>query len=375
MAESDDLSLKVAGQILSGWTSVRVTASVDRCPRDFEIGMTERYPGEFNAVSVNPGDACEVYIGPDRVVTGYVDRLQPALTAGEHAIVVIGRGQCADLVDCSAVWPSNQISNVSIVQLAQKLADTFGIAVEAVGDDPGIIPQFNINWGETSYEVIERVARYEGLLVYETPGGNLMLAAVGTASHASGFAQGSNVERAVANYGIDQRYSSYVIRLLSFSSFDFVGGGTDIIEVITDQAMGSLKLANGQPRERLKYIIAETGDQNSDLATAKRRGEWEAAFRAGRSFNVALTCDNWRDSAGALWTPNQFAHVTLPSLKVADVSWIISEVIYRRDAEGTHADIVLMPPDALKPEPFLLQPVLRGVVTPATAPNNPPTAP
>jgi prophage tail gpP-like protein len=372
MAESDDLTLRVAGQTLSGWTSVRVTASVDRCPRDFEIGMTERYPGEFNAVSVNPGDACEVFIGADRVITGYVDRLQPMLTSGQHAIVVVGRGQCADLVDCSADWPSNQISNVSIIQLAQKLCDKFGIVAEAVGDDPGIIPQINLLWGETSYEVIERVARYEGLLVYETPGGSLMLAGVGTATHVSGFAQGVNVERAVANYGVDQRFSKYLIRLLSMS-LPIEGVGSDIIEVVSDEAMALLKLRNGKPRERLKYIIAETGDQGGDLETAKRRGAWEAAFRAGRSFNVALTVDSWRDGAGVLWSPNNFARVQLPSLKVADVSWVISEVIYRRDAEGTHADLVLMPPEALKPEPFLLVPVLRGVVTPAVAPNSAPS--
>ena len=87
----------------------------------------------------------------------------------------------------------------------------------------------------------------------------------------------------------------------------------------SDQAVAQLKLRNGSPREPLKYIIAETGDQ-SDSETAKKRGAWEAAFRAGRSFNVALTCDSWRDSAGALWSPNNFAHVHLPSLKVADVS-------------------------------------------------------
>jgi hypothetical protein len=41
--------------------------------------------------------------------------------------------------------------------------------------------------------------------------------------------------------------------------------------------------------------------------------------------------------------------------------------------QDAHAALVLMPPDALKPEPFLLAPVLRDVVTPATAPNKPPS--
>jgi hypothetical protein len=63
----------------------------------------------------------------------------------------------------------------------------------------------------------------------------------------------------------------------------------------------------------------------------------------------------------------------LPGLKVPDVSWVIADVIFRRDASGTHADLVLMPKEAFVPEPFLLTPILRGVVTPAIAPNNPPS--
>ncbi len=374
MSHKDDLALKVAGQMLSGWTSVRVTASVNCCPRDFEIGMTERYPGEFNGVSVSPGDACEVFIDADRVVTGYVDRIQPMITSNEHSIVVVGRGQCADLVDCSAEWPSNQVANATLLSLAQKLADPFGIAVEAIGDLGEVIPQFNIIWGETSYQVVERVARYEGLALYETPGGNLMLSIVGTERHASGFAEGVNVERAVANFGVDQRYSAYVVRLLGFTDPDTSGGGTDIIEVIADKAMAALKLRNGDPRARLLYIVADAGD-HTDILTARKRGLWEAAFRAGRSLNVTLTADNWRDAAGALWTPNQLASVQLPHLKLPDVSWVIAEVVFRRDALGTHADVVLMPKEALQPEPFLLAPIPRDVVTPAIAPNNPRTAP
>ncbi|MGI4800703.1 MAG: hypothetical protein ACRYG8_43120, partial [Janthinobacterium lividum] len=36
-------------------------------------------------------------------------------------------------------------------------------------------------------------------------------------------------------------------------------------------------------------------------------------------------------------------------------TWLISEVTYRRDDNGTHADLVLMPPDAFALAPSSLQ--------------------
>lgn len=357
MPDDGDLTLKAAGQKIGGWTAVRVTAGIERCPRDFEIRMTERYPGELAAVTVAPGDPCEVRIGGDLVVNGYVDRLMPTIEDNEHSITVVGRGKCEDLVDCSAEWASNQVSNASILSIARKLAAPYGITVEGLGDMGNPVPQFNIIWGETAYEVIERVARYEALLVYESPEGNLVLSRVGSASHASGFTQGRNVQRASPIFAVDQRYSEYVARMLDFSLADVAGVG-DIIETVADKAI---------TRHRLLYIIAEAGD-TENFAITRQRAEWEAARRAGRSWNVTLTADSWRDSAGKLWTPNQFAPVDLPTLKVPKQDWVIGEVSYIRDARGTRADLVLMPPDAFQPAPFLLVPFLRGVDAPAGAP-------
>lgn len=357
MPDDGDLTLKAGGQVIEGWTSVRVTAGIERCPRDFAVSMTARYPGELETVTVAPGDPCEVRIGGDLVVTGYIDRLLPTLEAGEHTIQVVGRGKCEDMVDCSAEWPSNQISNSSILSIAQKLAAPYGISVEGIGDMGNPVPRFNVIWGETAYDVIERVARYEALLVYESPSGSLVLSRVGSASHASGFTEGQNVQRAAPIFAADQRYSEYVARMLDFSLADIAGVG-DIIETVVDK---------GIKRHRLLYVIAEGGD-TANYAITRQRAEWEAARRAGRSFNVTVTVDSWRDSAGKLWTPNQFAPVDLPTVKVAKQNWVIGEVSYIRDERGTRADVTLMPPEAFQPAPFLLVPFLRGVDTPDAGP-------
>lgn len=59
------------GQQVQGWTSVRITRGIERCPSDFEVGLTELYPGEANDLVVQAGDTCIVKIGNDTVITGH----------------------------------------------------------------------------------------------------------------------------------------------------------------------------------------------------------------------------------------------------------------------------------------------------------------
>ncbi|HUW37541.1 MAG TPA: hypothetical protein VMV91_09420 [Rhodocyclaceae bacterium] len=348
---SDDLTLTIGGRSISGWDSIRVTRGIERCPSDFDLSLTERFPGEASALVVQPGDPCVVSIGGDLVITGYVDQFHPSITPTSHMIGVRGRGKCQDLVDCSAEWPNGQISGSSALQIAQNLAKPYGIAVSATVVDVGpTIPQLNLIRGETPYEVIERICRFRGLLAYELPDGNLFLTRVGTVFAASGFVEGQNIQQADINYSMDQRYSKYDAFLQSMAVLGDVGDGGDLIGSATDR---------GVKRHRQMDIIAEYGDSGGDVCVL--RAHWEAARRIGRSNQLHLTTDSWRDASGKLWAPNTLVPLSLPSLKLQQTSWLISEVTYRLDGNGTTADLVIMPPAAFQPEPVLLMPGLADL--------------
>ena len=340
---SDDLSLVIGTQALAGWTEISVTRGIECLPSSFDIGLTEPYPGQPTQASVLPGQACQVKIGSDLVITGYVDRYSPSISAYDHRIRVTGRGKCQDMVDCSAEWPNNQITNATALSLAQKLAKPYGITVTAPPTANQVVPQFNFMWGETAYDVLERACRYLSLLVYDGTDGNLILAQVGSAQAASGFIEGKNVMAAQVAYSMDQRYSDYVVRRLSMSSLQDLGDGGDIMRDFKD---------GGVPHHRLRYIIAENGGNPEDVALA--RGAWEARRRFGRSAQLKITTDSWRDNAGKLWTPNTLVPISLPSLKVTNKNWVIGEVTYKKDVEGTRAELTIMPPEAFLPEPILL---------------------
>lgn len=359
----DDLTLTVGTRELSGWTSIRVTRGIERMPSDFEIVMTELTRGELAKYPIKPGDACTLKLDDDVVVTGYIDRVSPMIDVGQHSIHVSGRGKCADLIDCSAQWPGGQMSNLTAPEIVRLLVKPYGaldlarednpILVSSDLSDPGpLIPQYNICIGETAYTVIERVCRLAGMLVYEDVDGNLFLTHAGTNEAWSGIVEGVNVQRATMNFSQDGCYSEVLGFIQSFDTFQDVGGD-----------IGNLQAKKKDPnvlRHRRLSIIAEAGDSNFKVLEA--RVQWEIARRFGRANTLRVTVDSWRDLRYDLWAPNTLTTISLPSLGLKEVTWLITEVTYSRDMEsGTTAELVLMPAQAFLPQPIVLQPGLADV--------------
>ncbi len=362
---SDDVTLVLNGKIWSGWTAVRIGRGVERFPSDFELALTERYPGEAGALMVEPGTTCVLKIGSDIIITGVVDRYVPAITATGHEVRIHGRSRCRAIVDCSAgvlpdgSWKTQFASSTAIGVITQ-LCDPFGITVSTTAADAAnaMVPPFILNLGETPAEVIDRASRWAGLLYFDDTAGNLVLAQVGDRKMSSGFQQGVNIEAASATYSADQRFSLYVVVWMSLDGLINVRNDVDG----STNGNSRYVLADGSAPAigfRPHVIVSEQVDQSTDFA--KVRATWEMNRRNGRSRAVTLTTDSWRDSAGKLWEPNALTKVNAPHLKITNQTWVIGEVTYRRDASGTHADLTLMPPGAYAPEPFVLQPINRQV--------------
>ncbi|MDI1300605.1 MAG: Mu P family protein [bacterium] len=367
----NDLSIKIGNTVLRGWTSIRITRGIERCPPDFEVSMTERYPGEFNellmtpragqysGLLMKPGADCEVMSGKDLIMTGYVDRYMPSLDAGSHSITVTGRGKCQDLVDCSTLVKGGQIIDGDALTVAQTLANPFKVTVKQQAGCKTKVDyqQFNVIPGETPWTIIERVCRNAAVLCYETPDGNILLAHASDEYAGSGFEEGVNIERATAIFSMDQRYSEYHAQLLSFNPL------WDIYAPDARQPDANKVFTVTDPyvlRHRPLVVVAEIGVGYLDMLM--RRTAWESARRKGRSSEVRITTDGWRDVNRNLYRPNTRVHLSIPSLKIKGGEWLISEVTYRLDESGTHADLVIMPPAAFLPEPVILQPLLGDVI-------------
>ncbi len=379
---TDILSLTVGNQVLTGWQRVSVTRPLAGIPASFSIEVTEKYPNATD-LDLKPGQPCTVKIGGDLVLTGYVDRYASSISPSQHTIRVDGRSKSEDLVDCSAlventsagspVTPGMQVMNGSTLAIARKLAAPYGVPIQSTAGDGVDVAQFNINLGETVWDVIDRITRYSEMIVYDMPDGSLMFAKVGTESMASGFRLGENIESADIMFSMDQRFSEYEAHTMATMALGTDAGvnSPGVGEIIKDEEVSAIPRADGSPRFRKHYIVSE--QYIMGLPLAGKRALWEKNRRWGQSFNFNVICDAWRDAKGTLWAPNMLVPVsaTQTGWKLADKPWLIGTVTYTRDENGQHAHLGLWPPEAFTVEPAA-PPML---VTNEAVNNNNPTKP
>ncbi|MFV8985353.1 phage baseplate assembly protein [Serratia fonticola] len=343
----DELTLKVGNKLVQGWDDIRVTRGIERLPSDFDLSLMDYYPGSDGEELVRKGDSCQVMLGDDLVMTGYIDRWNPALSKSRHEIRATGRSKCQDLVDCSAEWPNNVISQANALQIAQRLAAPYGINVSSDVEDMATVPQFTLNWGESSQEVIDRISRWAALLYFDTPDGNLLLTRVGTRKAASGVAQGENIEYASFTDSMDERFSDYIgVSMTTTPVAEFSpNAGYDAVTLARARDPEAAKM-----RYRNRVIIVES----TMIANQQAQNciDWEMNRRFGRSRQLQVTIDSWRDKSGKLWEPNTLIPINLPKFGLKDELWLLAEVTFLRGEQGTTARMVLMPPAAFAVQPY-----------------------
>lgn len=304
-----EVTLTVGNTKWSGWQEIRVTRGAERCPSDYDIGLTEKYL-DTSQLDIMPGEPCTLSIGDVKVIDGYVDIYEIGVGTG-HQVRIGGRSRCSDLVDTHAVVPRGQLGSCDLVQLAKQLCTPYGIDVVTKNitlpstTSDRIIQIFNVTLGQTPYQLIEECARYMAVMVYDDADGNLVLSSVGTDTHASGFAEGVNVLECSVTYRMDERFSTYLPVLFSvqnFNDFDNANAGNQFTPLKDP----------GVPRYRPYFVVSEQSYNGQFLA--ELRAKWELQRRRGRSQAVRLVCDSWHDRAGVLWTPNTLVPVHLPAL-------------------------------------------------------------
>jgi prophage tail gpP-like protein len=345
-----ELSITIDGQKFTGWTATRFSRSCEQFPSSFEISATEKDPTGTHPMVFVPFSPCTIAIDDDLVLTGYIDSIDNTIDAASHTITIAGRSKGADLVDCSAEIinsadgiPGFLYGGADLMGLATALCLPYGITVSLNSkQELTDIPLFQMNIGDSPYEIIERMARSQNLLVYDDVNGNLVLADVGAAEHQSGFDYGANIQSITSGLHFDHRYSEIDV---------FDSSVQDQLTYITNRQYGHAE--DTSIRHRRLMGFSET-PYVLEVTWAQRRANWEMARSRGRSQVIHLQCESWRDSHEILWQPNNYVAIRAAPLQI-DAKWIIANVSYSMDLNGgTYADLILMPPEAFNPEPTSL---------------------
>lgn len=341
---SEGLALLVDGVRHEGWSEVEVTVSLEQIAGGFSVALSENWldeTGELLSRPIDPGAACRVELAGEVLIDGYVDSSGASIGGNGHRVNVQGRDRTADLVDSSAVHDPDEWRGETLEELARRLAEPFGVKVEAKVDtgpafgDPN---PFKIQPGETAFDAIDRACRLRGILPVPDGKGGLLLTRGEPTGTAEPLIQGENIEEAEISVDQSSRFSKYIVKGQSAGNDDFSG----------EEAAGP-KAESADPgvkRYRPLLVIAEVA-----AADVQTRADWEANVREARGRVLNVTVSGWVQGSGSIWRINTTSAVDLPSLGVKETLLIVETKFTKDPDTGTHTHLKLMSEKAFRPEP------------------------
>lgn len=341
---ADEIELIVGGLRYAGWESIEVTRSISSMAGSFDLAVSDRWGAASKPWPIAEGSACQVAIGGEVVIDGYVSRRRISIDATSRRLSVVGRDRAAELVDCSAIVTGAARRDGTLEHFAAELARPHGISVSV---QAGLnVPKVTlaVQPGDSVADAILRAAGVAGVLVVSDGRGGIVLTRAST-QRATALAQGANVLSATMEYSSEERFRTYRI-MTQVGGFYDEGGPSMVVQAdATDTGV--------LPSSRLIIIRP---DQGLTKADALRRADWEARVRAARAETAEISVQGWRQRKGGdLWTINRITRVSVPAVGI-DGDMLISDVTYSIGAEGQIAELKLVRPDAFTPEP-------RAVVT------------
>lgn len=360
MSVQDRLTLRVAGRMYAGWKSVSVRRGIEQLAGTYDLGLTERWPGQSTDWQIPPGERCEILIGDDVVITGYVDEISVRYDASSHAIRATGRDRAGDLVDCSA--PSEAFSNLTLLQIAQKLCKPYGISVvdqtTATKQPrvPGRLPKQAVQPGESVFKTLEKLAKQDGVLLVSDGEGGLLITRAGLGGDCQvGLEFGVNILAASYDYSFANLYSEIVVKgQASAAGADKFDLSSVAPKGLVRRAAANARSANSAiTRYRPLMIVAET---QADARRCQERAQFEASVREAKARKISITVQGWREKpGGAVWEPNKRVHVRCPWMRTAEW-WLIAQVAYKLDEGGSTAELTLTSEDAFNTLPEIPAP-------------------
>ncbi|WP_448660294.1 phage baseplate assembly protein [Sphingomonas sp. CJ99] len=332
---AEPVALAIGGRLFGGWTSVSITRSIAQITGTFSLTVAQKAAAVDAVFPIDAGAACQVRIGDEVVIDGHVDRVDPSGSPTANEAQVTGRDRTADLADCSAVHRPGSWSNSRIEQIAAELAQPFGIEVRAEASTGAPIRAFALQQGETVQAAIERLLRFRGLLMVADQGG-LAIVEPSSAAPIATLAYGEQIESWSAFHSQAERYSDYLVKGQARGSDDRNG-----------RTVSQLKGEARDPAVRRYRPLLLIAEDQSDPATIAARARFEAGVRAGRGAGCQVTVPGWRPRVGEpLWRPNTRVRLRHAPAKFPDALMLIESVTFEKGANGTVAQLALVPPEA-----------------------------
>ncbi len=340
-----DLTLRIDGYDIEGWTSVQVTRSLDDIASSFDLQLVTEMSSKTPSVTITDGSFCELWYGSELVLSGYVDAYELSYDATSTSLSLSGRSKAGDLVDCTAIQPGKKTGGSwrkSLgLQIAQDICEPFGISVSS---DVGPLPQeayFKLEEGETCFSALDRLAKDSGLRLRSDADGSIVFTRAGLYVLPDvQIENGRNVLTGGVTFDMSERFSDYLFKGQRSADDDTHGSAVNTSHLIKDDGV-----------TRYRPLVLEKD------RLVKQRAEWERNTRAGKARQLSYEIVNpddvslsWEMGGHGLWEPGAVVSVKDDFLDLDDMYIVVSTTLIR-DENGTRTSLKLTFPEAYQAEP------------------------
>lgn len=328
--------LKTNGKIFQGFLTAEIERSLKAVSGHFAINYTDRWSGQNSSWQLRAGDECVVELDTKTVITGIIDTVETDLAGDSRHLSVTGRDKTGNLVDSGTLLQQKSFKGVSLKTMAERLAKPFGVSVSSSSDAANeSINTITYQYNETIWEMINRLAHYQGVLAYPDAFGGIQFCDVSN-TVGDTLDEKKNILEINAQTDASEKFQQYIVVSHSGATDRKI---TTVRSTATDKSVTS---------PRCKIIIIS---KNTDKNGAQARANWEMATHIAKSFHANVTVAGWKDSTGALWKINTLVNLNAQSCGIKGIYLIESTKFLLEQDRGMITQLTLVLPDAYKPQP------------------------
>ena len=334
----DEVAVLIDGVRFRRWSAIRIIRSLDAMDIvEFGAPFEQDLPGFREAFRPFSYKDITVTVGGTPLFTGTMVAVSPVLDSGRRSVEVSGYSKPGVLNDCTApasAYPL-EFDNLGIREIASKLLEPFGIAVELEGEQGAVFERVASSPSKKILAFLIELAQTRKLIVSSTSEGTLLFTkATEVGSPVAVFEQGASPVTGVSPFFSPQEYYSHI---------------TGVEPVITGLQGSQFTVKNPRLLGTVRPITFTVQDtQDADVKAAV---EAKAARMFGGAVTYILGLNTWRDPSGELWTPNTTVKLTAPGVMIySEYEFIIRSVEFSRMESSETAALTLVLPGAFSGE-------------------------
>jgi len=336
-----------AGARYRFWKDVEVNRNFGQPVSELRLSVAEISPQggkDWSSIRLKPRDPVEAYLAGRKVATGKVSARQVGYDANNHGVRFIVQSKVADIVNGTVQAKPGQYRKYSTSKICGAVCAPYGIGFKIIGAPSGadkIFERVSVQFGESPFDLIERLCRMRNLHLVDDAQGNLIASRGGTAAAVADLQEGRNIKRAEMIWSEAQKIDQ--------ATAHGDQHGTD--ECWGDECRGNSATAKNPNWSggfrALDFLSEHTGDKRD----MQMRANHEVDANVGGTLTASVTVQGWLLQEGSLWIEHvgKFVNVYSPMLFPQDKMILaIQGVTHRQnDKSGTETTLDLVLPRAI----------------------------